>query len=976
VASPAFAELRFIRFGPFELDVRAGELRKHGTKIKLREQPVRILVMLLENAGEVVLRDEIRQQLWPNNTVVEFDHGINAAIQKLRDALLDSAAEPRYVETVARRGYRFIAQVEKIGVPQAAPELTPPETGSHYRLLEKLDEGGMGVVYRAEDLKLGRMVAIKCLPCPVGELPESALRRFEREARAAAVLNHPHICTVHGFEQIDGQPAIVMELVEGETLEHRLACGPLPQAKALSLSIQIADALAEAHRKGIVHRDLKPGNIMLTKSGAKVLDFGLAKMESCPVAGSLTGSTFEPGALAGTLGHMSPEQAQGKETDARADIFSFGVVMYQMFSGKRPFEGDSVAGMVAAVLEREPAPFLPVAFDRLVRRCLAKNPDDRWQSASDLKTNLEWLAEGESKPLGTGTARLREPWAWAAVAAIGAFTIFGSVWLRTVKEQPQSVMMTIVPPPGIPLARAGSQASVPEISPDGSSVMFLAGGRVYVRHLDSLEIREVPGSIGSNPPFWSPDSSTVAVPSIASFQLMRVRLPDGAPQYISPMGIARGADWSEAGRILIATIQDGFLMAPASGGELKQVETPDFLKGGLSTYPAFLPGREDFLFLFAPAENRDNPAIYLATLRDRKIVDPVMLVRNQTPARYTPAGGGRILFVRSNNLYSQKLDRVGRKLMGDAELVVSGVSSQPLLRADFSVDRRGTIAWRPGTAAVSQIVAFDRSGNLLGTSGPAELYASVTLSPDEKQLLLRDYAWLVDIGHPGRQELPRGVDWVGWAADRSKLIGIRNPSVNRLFVEMPSGGSGELHTLADGPRLPVFSGEATISPDGKQVVGATDREILCYQINGTRDEKKPRVLETNGAMAPRFSPDGRWIVYANRPSGTGLYVESFPKSSPRRQIAQAGGHPVWRADGKEILYDVGETLMSIPVEGTGPNQTFGAPRKLFSGLRPSPAAVGGQSPLAVSRDGSHIFWIQGVEQPNSNMIHVKTNAFK
>jgi serine/threonine protein kinase len=401
----AAPKTRLFRFSPFELDVRAGELRKHGIRIKLREQPVQILHMLLEHPGEVVLREDIRLRLWPNNTIVEFDHGINAAIQKLRDALGESADKPRYVETVARRGYRLLGEVERVGEPQPEPaQETPPpdppvastvdtgdltgQTLSHYRILSKLGAGGMGVVYRAEDLRLGRTVALKFLPCPVGELPESMIRRFEREARAASALNHPNICTIHGLEDFAGQPVIVMELVEGETLAARLAKGPLPLERVMPLAIQIAGALAEAHRKGIVHRDLKPANIMLGKAGVKVLDFGVAKIEpAAALVGDGTASMTQAGTIMGTLHYLSPEQAQGKEADARSDIFSFGAVLYEMLTGRRAFDGDNPVGVMAAILEHEVpslAKIAPAQLDLVVGRCLAKDPEDRWQSARDL----------------------------------------------------------------------------------------------------------------------------------------------------------------------------------------------------------------------------------------------------------------------------------------------------------------------------------------------------------------------------------------------------------------------------------------------------------------------------------------------------------------------------------------------------------------------------------------------------------------
>jgi len=409
---------RLFRFGPFKLDVRAGELRNHGIRIKLREQPVQILLMLLEHPGEVILREEIRLRLWPNNTVVEFDHGINAAIQKLRDGLGESADRPRYVETVARRGYRFLGDVERVGEPQLqpagdAPPVNPVAAGtvdpddltgrtfSHYRIVGKLGEGGMGVVYRAEDLKLGRPVALKFLPGADGESPESILRRFEREARAVAALNHPHICTVYGLEDFGGQPAIVMEFVEGETLAARLAKGALPLDQSLALATQIAGALAEAHGRGIVHRDLKPANIMLTgprgHPGAKVLDFGLARRLN--LTEDETRLLTLEGEIVGTPAYMSPEQAQGKPLDAASDIFAFGAVLYEMLTGHRAFPGDTTAATISAILRDEPAPLrdsiegLPPELERMIGLCLRKDPGRRLQHIQDVAILLQALKE-------------------------------------------------------------------------------------------------------------------------------------------------------------------------------------------------------------------------------------------------------------------------------------------------------------------------------------------------------------------------------------------------------------------------------------------------------------------------------------------------------------------------------------------------------------------------------------------------------
>jgi serine/threonine protein kinase len=428
VTTRSFRGVRIIRFGEFELNVRAAELRRNGERVRLQEQPFRILAMLLEHPGEVVLREDIRRKLWPNGTIVEVGHGINAAVLRLREALGESAENPRYVETLARRGYRFAGQadvvdkerseppVSKSPEPAAAPALPPAATSgppsptafdtgdlggqtiSHYRVIEKVGSGGMGVVYRAEDLKLGRHVALKFLPPELGGDP-TALGRFQREARAASALNHPNICTVYGVEEYRGQPLIVMEMLEGETLEARLAKGPLPVAKALTLAIQMADALDAAHRRGIVHRDLKPGNVLVTRAGAKVLDFGLAKIaRSVAMGGEEGGHVTQEGAILGTLHYMSPEQVQGKDADAPSDIFSFGLVLYEMLSGKRAFPGENSATVMAAILTWDPPelrePIAPAGLDRILRRCLAKEPEERWQTACDLKAALEWIAAG------------------------------------------------------------------------------------------------------------------------------------------------------------------------------------------------------------------------------------------------------------------------------------------------------------------------------------------------------------------------------------------------------------------------------------------------------------------------------------------------------------------------------------------------------------------------------------------------------
>ena len=416
--------MRLYRFGSFELDVRSGELRKHGIRLQLREQPFRILLLLLDHPGELVVRTEIRDKLWPNDTMVEFDPAINNAVRRLRDALGESAEKPRYIETVARRGYRFLGEVEATETPTPAPPASEPHAAgdteidaddfegkpvSHYLVLDKLGRGGMGIVFRAKDVKLNRNVALKFLPAEFSK-DAQPLERLQQEARAAAALNHPNICTIYEIGEHQSRPFLAMELLEGQTLKDVLAEGPLELEELLELGVQIAGGLEAAHRRGVVHRDIKPANLFVTRHRQiKILDFGLAKMLSghsldtahhsgAEQAVSMT-VTSSP---AGTAAYMSPEQVRGEDGDARSDIFSVGAVFYEMAGGERPFGGGSSAETMDSILKDDPPALplsVPAALDRVVRRCLEKAPDGRFQSAADLAFALASLsAKGKHEP--------------------------------------------------------------------------------------------------------------------------------------------------------------------------------------------------------------------------------------------------------------------------------------------------------------------------------------------------------------------------------------------------------------------------------------------------------------------------------------------------------------------------------------------------------------------------------------------------
>jgi serine/threonine protein kinase len=527
---------RVARFEGFEFDLRAGELCRPGDKpVSLAEQPFRILAMLLERSGDLVTREEIREALWPNGTIVEFEHSISAAINRLRQVLGDSAEEPRYIETLARRGYRWRVRVEWVVRPRDAAESTPLKAGiesqtlfdrnligrkvSHYRVLEVLGGGGMGVVYKAEDLKLGRRVALKFLPEELASDP-AALHRFEREARAASALNHPNICTIHEIEEHEEKSFIVMELLEGETLREvilRATPGkpPVGLEKLLDLAIQISEGLDAAHRQGIIHRDIKPANIFITTQGrAKILDFGLAKLGPVtaagggnqggrPVDGEPHGSlreaaplaTADPllsrtGATMGTAGYMSPEQVRGEKLDARTDLFSFGLVLYEMATGQRAFTGDTASILHEAIIRRIPTPArelnpeLPVKLEKIIRRTLEKDRETRYQAAAELSADLRNLRQ-EREP------RSGRP-GWATPAGLVVALLIGSaiLWfarLRPTAKQslPESKLRQLT------INSFENRVTSGAISPDGKYLAYTDVNGMYLKLVETGETRAI-----------------------------------------------------------------------------------------------------------------------------------------------------------------------------------------------------------------------------------------------------------------------------------------------------------------------------------------------------------------------------------------------------------------------------------------------------------------------------------------------------
>jgi serine/threonine protein kinase len=708
---------RIARFGGFELDLRSGELTRDGVRLRLQEQPLRILTMLLEHPGEVVMRDEIRKRLWPNDTAVEIGHGINAAVLRLREALGESAENPRFVETLPRRGYRFNGHLEwengasltitgatgartadtrtTAGTHAAADAGLTGRTVSHYRVLDKLGSGGMGVVYRAEDLQLGRHVALKFLSREFAQDP-AARDRFQREARAASALNHPNVCTVYSVEECAGQPVISMELVEGDTLSALLARQRMPAPQTLALAIQVAAALEAAHRKGVVHRDLKPGNLMVTSFGVKVLDFGIAKIDraAAPDAAENFGAIPATkcgsipatmcGSVIGTPHYMSPEQLQGRETDARSDIFSFGVVLYEMFTGRRPFDN----GRPMPVTE------LPPGVERVLSRCLATDPASRWQTAGELKGELERLAAQPPLPEIRRARRWRGAWVAAAVLCAGLLMAMPALLTSPhISQAPARFVLT---------GRAENQGTRVKLSPDGRSVAFLSGTHHYVRALNGSDAQLLYTSQGIGTPFWSPDGQSVAI--AGGGELVKVGLaPGSVSTSLARVNTNLEGAWSADGAILIGLVNDGIYRIPAGGGPPTRVTAPDAARGETRhLLPQFLSGGRRFLYI-AGSDKPGGSALWAGSLDSAQRTEVMPMQSKFTFVPFTSGDTqGYLVYLRDRVLVAQAFDSARLKPIADPYALAPSVAANTAIATlvsdgDFSATPT-TLVYRAGGA--------------------------------------------------------------------------------------------------------------------------------------------------------------------------------------------------------------------------------------------------------------------------------------
>jgi len=873
-----------------------------------------------------------------------------------------------------------------------------------YEIIAPLGAGGMGEVYRARDTRLDRDVAVKVLPANLSSDP-NLRQRLEREAKAVSKISHPHICTLHDIGHQDGIDFLIMELLEGETLGQRLTKGALSSEQTVRYAAQIADALAKAHKKGVTHRDLKPANIMLTKSGAKLMDFGLAKQAgSAPLAAALTEMTMEQskltgeGTIVGTFQYMAPEQLEGKEADARTDIFAVGEVIYEMATGKPAFSGKSRASLIAAILTTEPPPIAqlqpltPPALERVVKKCLAKDPDERWQSASDLASELNWIAEGGSQagipsPV-TLKRNARERLAWiAAVTGICAAVWAGAAYYRETGKPGQVVRAVIPTEEGTSPVFAGDLGGPVVLSPDGKAVAFGASdaqGKVtlWVRDLDGLHAHSLAGTEGATFPFWSHDGRSLGY--FAGGKLKTVPVEGGTPGDVCDAPAGRGGTWNAQDTILFSPqFESAIYQVPASGGTPSAVTTLDTAKHDSHRWPYFLPDGKHFLYLAINrmAGREPNDAIYFASL-DRK--EDRLLVHAFTNAAY---GAGQLLFMRGATLMAQPFDSDTGKLTGEAKRIAQDLGEDPSIwRAAFDAAGSKILVYATGGSLAGQAVWYDRSGKALGTVGDkaSNLY-HVRISPDG-QKVATDFGeattsvWIYDFKRKVHTRLTldqeANVDAAVWSPDGRWIAyhGLQNGHNN--IYRKAAGGFGERELLFEGGS--VLNVPSDWSPDGNSLlfsVGdlAGQGQVWLLPLNG--DHKAVPVAQSGSlSQDARFSPDGRWIAYASNESGKfEVYIIPSDRTSGRWQISSGGGlQPVWRRDGKEIFYmALNNALMSVPVTLSKGTVEVGAARQLFR-VPNLVGATGNFNAYDVAPDGQR-FIVLGTPQSTPPTITVVTN---
>ena len=876
--------------------------------------------------------------------------------------------------------------------------LEPGYRLDHYQIEEIIGKGGMGEVYRATDTRLPREVAIKTSQQKFSE-------RFAREAKVIASLNHPNICTLFDV----GPNYLVMEMIEGPTLSEHMKSGALRLEEAADIMRQVADALDYAHEKGVVHRDLKPGNIKIRPDGVvKVLDFGLAKVGPTASSSSdpensptMTIGATQAGVVLGTAAYMSPEQAVGKPVDKRADVFAFGVVFYEILSGKRMHTGDTVQEVMAAVLKDEPDyTKVPAQAHRLLKRCLEKDPNKRFRQLGDVMALLDDApVSGSQTAIAPAPEPAKKKWLWPAIAA-GVLAILAggaAYWAPWRSASPPPVRFEIHPTGKVSFMSSGAN-----ISPDGRWLAFPGRGedgvlRYYLRALDSVEIRPLPGSESPNqfppPPWWSPDSRFIAFPVNASpfnpGQLKKVDISGGPPQTLcDTLLVAASGSWSHDGVILFGYVRNsGIRRVSATGGASTEVTVLDRSRKELThQFPEFLPDGKHFLYQRV-SSSPEFMGIYLGSLDvkpEQQSTKPLLAIDRQ--ASYIPAssrGPARVMFQRETTLFVQEFDDKKLALVGEAVPVADQVGSFPNASAGFFSASTNALSYRLGAGTgENRMTWFDSNGKAAGTIGDPGAYNNMALSSDGTRAavtvfdpqLLKSNIWVYDLKRGSGTRLTFNAGYDGypvWSPDSKRIVFASNKTgPSDLFVKAADGSSEELLLLkSDQDKRPT-----SWSKDGRYLLYDTNdpktrEDIWILPLEGDRKPVPFLVTEFRDRVG-RFSSDGRWIAYTSNESGTDeIYVRPFSPgaagSPGGRWMASKGGGflPHWSADGKELYYRGQTDLMAVDVTA-GTAIQAGVPKKLFT------APVSATGWFDVSQDGRFLFQAQNVGEAQTPIMVV------
>jgi serine/threonine protein kinase len=880
----------------------------------------------------------------------------------------------------------------------------PGQTLSHYRLVEKIGEGGMGVVYRAEDTKLRRQVALKVLPPELVANEERRLR-FLREARTAAAVNHPNIAHVYEIDEADGVVFITMELVEGKTLRRQMGGKALPMKETLRIATEISEGLARAHQAHVIHRDLKPDNVMVAPDGhVKILDFGLAKLHEdrdearrteLSHLETVSGEMTREGKVMGTPAYMSPEQARGTPVDTRSDLFAFGTTLYEMATGRVPFKGKTTTDTLSAIIRDESVPAsqinaeIPPELDRIIAKCLEKDPAERYQHTDEMTVDLRHLRRFTDSSIprvrtlsgsvdrAPGSIGRRPFWTrgkrYSISTVIGVLLIGASVWgwwfwpsipfIADRRHPTEGIVRSFILPPenggqGFQLDGVGSGSLT--ISPDGRYLTFSANSSagenmLWIRPLDSLVARPIPFTEGGGHPFWSPDSRFIAF--FSGGKLKKIDLAGSPPLILADAGRGRSGAWNDDGVILFSpsTLEPIYRIS-AAGGKPEQVTAIDkTLNETTHRFAAFLPDGRHFLYFAGGHGNVSRSETNAVFVADLESDEKKLLVHARSNASYAD---GYLLYVRSNVLLAHPFDPDRLEFIADPTPIAQNVQyEQRFFRALFSVSSEGTLVYRTGVVdPTSTLTWLDRAGKEIASIGEPSIYRDLAISPDETRAAVSitdsntgtSDIWICDLGREMATRFTFGkLSEFGplWSQDGERIVysAITNVYPD-LYIKVATG-SGQAQALLESE---VREDANSWTPDGKSILFTrfdpqSQRGGDMYMLELGDGKAAKAILQTKfDEHSGRLSPDGRWLAYVSDESGTyEVYVTPFPGPGGKWQISEGGGEiPVWTKNGTEILYrGAGASVMAVSIQADANTITVGSPVELFRDARITAADV-------------------------------------